>query len=131
MALSIKKEEAMALLHQNRRHYLWNKSFARWTAKDIQNLRAGININNGNVMREKKPRNTEPYKIKETKAEALEKTQTGMQGRKVLVITPQGEIQKYISVIKAGEATGVKLAAIYNLLNGRPADSCGYQFMKF
>lgn len=130
MALSIKKEEAMDLLHQNKRHYLWNRSFARWTAKDIQNLRAGININHGNVLRERKPRTAEPYKIKETKSDVLQKTPSKL-GRKVLVITPQGEIQKFVSVIEAGEATGVKLAAIYNLLNGRPADSCGYQFMKF
>jgi hypothetical protein len=126
MLLLITKEEAIALLNQNRKHYLWNKEMSRWTAQDVENLRNGININVGNILREKtKPA---PYLVKETKVSS--KRTMNRSGQPILVTTPEGIETTFESIVQASAATGIKAHTIYTLVNGRYAQSFGYSFKK-
>jgi hypothetical protein len=131
MSLIIKKDEAMRLLEQNRKHYLWNKPFSRWTEADVDNLRNGVNINYGNALRERKPKQSKPYEVKQMEVKrdnpGLRGTRTG---RELLVITESGQQLQFKSVVKAADATGVPLSNIYALLNGRYAQSHGFTFKK-
>lgn len=42
----MKTEEIMLLLRQQKKSYLWNKHISRWTDKDFENLKNGIEIPN-------------------------------------------------------------------------------------
>lgn len=129
MALLIEKEEAFKLLRANVKHYLWNKHFSRWTEADVENLRNGINKNFGNILRAKAPRNSKPYYKKQMEFETDNYT-GGSKGQPVLVTTKDGQSLKFDSVIKAHEGTGVPASNIYALLNGRYAQSHGFNFKK-
>ena len=130
MSLLIEREEALALLRKNVKHYLWNRPMNRWTAADVYNLRNGININHGNILRENAPKK-KPYEVKEM---TVKKDNPGLRGtrtgREVLVTTESGQKLQFLSVVKASQATGVPAPNIYNLLNGRYAQSFGYTFKK-
>ena len=116
MSLLIEKEEAMRLLRANVKHYLWNRPMSRWTAADVENLRNGVNINYGNILRDKAPRNSHPYEVKELEVKTDDKPFCNRNGRDTLVITSTGQQLRFTSVIKASDATGVPASNIYNLL---------------
>ena len=40
----MKTEEIMHLLRQQKKSYLWNKHISRWTDKDFENLKNGVQI---------------------------------------------------------------------------------------
>jgi len=130
MSLIIKKDEAMKLLQENRKHYLWNKHFSRWTEADVENLRNGVNINHGNILREKAPRNEKPYEVKQMEVITDDKPFCNRAGRETLVITETGQELRFTSVIKASDATGVPASNIYALLNGRYAQSHGFKLKR-
>lgn len=130
MSLIIEKEEAMQLLRANVKHYLWNKNFSRWTAADVENLRNGINKNFGNILREKAPRNEAPYKQKQTQVISDDMPFCNRTGRAILAITSSGQSLQFDSVVKASDATGVPATNIYALVNGRYAQSHGFNFKK-
>lgn len=130
MSLIIEKEEAMQLLRANVKHYLWNKHFSRWTAADVENLRNGINKNIGNILRYKSPRNEAPYKQKQLQVISDDMPFCNRSGRAILVITSSGQSLQFDSVVKASDATGVPASNIYALVNGRYAQSHGFNFKK-
>ena len=128
MALLIEKQEALTLLRQNVKHYLWNKSMSRWTEQDVFNLRNGININIGNILREKAPRNSNPYSEKQMMVS--ERNYSYGNNRQPILVTNNDITLRYDSIVKASEATGVPATNIYALVNGRYAKSFGFTFIK-
>lgn len=128
MALLIEKNEALTLLRANVKHYLWNKSMCIWTEQDVFNLRHGINKNIGNILREKAPRNSNPYNKKQQEFTA--DSYTYGNNRQPILVTNNEKTIRYDSVIKASQATGVAASNIYALVNGRYAQSHGFTFKK-
>lgn len=107
MALLIEKQEALALLRANIKHYLWYRPLSRWTKEDVENLRNGINKNYNNVLGPK----------------------TCYKGQ-AIAVTKSDETLKFESVMKAAEFTGVPAANIYALVNGKNARAYGFTFNK-
>lgn len=126
MSLLIDKEEAMALLRKNRKHYLWNKHMSRWTAQDVENLRNDVNINFGNILREK----TKPVPYVKKEMQITSRKNMHCSGQSVLVTAPDGNEMTYDSIVKASLATGIKAHHIYNTVNGRYGQTNGYNFKK-
>jgi len=108
MAKLIEIDEAMLLLRQNIRHYLWNKPIRNWSENDVKNLRAGKNINYGNIMREK-------YNTK---------------GQPIEITAPDGEKIIVESVSAAAKVTKLQANAIYTVVNGRYAKTNNFKFVK-
>jgi len=108
MALLIQKDEALRLLRQQPKHYLWKKNMSRWSEEDIYNLRSGINPEGENAIRDK---------VKN-------------QGQPVIARNEKGEPQSFKSVVLASKITGVSKSAIYTAVNGRPANCGNYEFVK-
>lgn len=126
MPILIDKDEAMALLRKNRKHYLWNKHMSRWTAQDVENLRNDVNINFGNILREK----TKPVPYVKKEMQVCSKRVMNRSGQPILVTAPDGNQMTYDSIVKASLATGIKAHHIYNTVNGRYGQTNGFNFKK-
>lgn len=89
------RTQAHELLMQNKKHYLWNVPYNKWTEEDEQNLINGINAHLANVKG-----NT-----------------VGMQP--VKVINENGTEKIYKSVAECSRKTGIHEATIFATINGR------------
>lgn len=107
MTKNLTKKEAHALLMQNKRHYLWNKDFKKWTDEDFENL-----INGKNPFNKEKPLGNKVFQ------------------QPIQMISPAGEIKEFKSIAEASRKTGINVSSIYAVANGRFSKTKNYSFTK-
>lgn len=103
----IERKKAHDLLMQNKSHYLWNKSFKKWTEEDVENLLQGKN----------------PKQYKKPVGNKVSK-------QAVEMILSTGEKKEFVSAAAASRKTGININSIYAVVNGRRPSIKKVKFVK-